>query len=72
MLSHKYKNSTGWNIENKSMRIQICLSDFNIIHVPRAYNQILNFLTKAARSFHRELHFIGCSIPVWLPRLPQI
>nr|VDD25005.1 unnamed protein product [Brassica oleracea] len=28
-------------------------------------------LAKSARFFHRELHFIGCSIPVWLPKPPQ-
>ncbi|KAF3488641.1 hypothetical protein F2Q69_00053084 [Brassica cretica] len=44
--------------------LQICFPDFNIIYVPRARNQISDFLAKTARSFHRELHFIGCSIPV--------
>ena len=52
--------------------LQIFFMDFNIIHVPRVRNQILDFLVKTARSFHRELHFIGCSIPVWLPRPPQV
>ena len=52
--------------------LQICFPDFNIINVPRGRNQISNFLAKTARSFHRELHFIGCSIPVWLPRPPQV
>ncbi|KAF2574382.1 hypothetical protein F2Q70_00004260 [Brassica cretica] len=48
----------------------ICFPDFNIIHVPRTRNQISDFLAKTARSFHRELHFIGYSIPVWLSRPP--
>ncbi|KAF3534184.1 hypothetical protein DY000_02038812 [Brassica cretica] len=48
--------------------LQICLPDFSITHVPRARNQISDFLAKTARSFHRELFFIGCSISVWLPR----
>ena len=52
--------------------LQICFPNFNIIHVPRARNQISNFLAKTAKSFHRELHFISCSIPVWLPRPPQV
>ncbi|KAF2544403.1 hypothetical protein F2Q70_00036661 [Brassica cretica] len=52
--------------------LQICFPDFNIIYVPRACNQILDFLAKTARSFHRELHFIGCSIPVWLPMSLQV
>ena len=50
--------------------LQICFSDFSITHVPRARNQISDFLAKTARSFHRELLFIGCSIPVWLLRPP--
>ena len=49
----------------------ICFPDFNIIHVPRARNHFSDFLAKTARSFHRKLHFVGCSIPVWLPRPPQ-
>ncbi|CAG7909640.1 unnamed protein product [Brassica rapa] len=48
------------------------LPDFKIMHVPRTRNQISDFLAKTARSFHRELLFIGCSIPVWLPRPPQV
>ncbi|KAF3520714.1 hypothetical protein DY000_02059848 [Brassica cretica] len=51
--------------------LQICFPDFNIIHVPRARNQISDFLGKTARSFYRGLHFIGCSIPARLPRPPQ-
>ena len=52
--------------------LQICFLDFNIIHVPRAHNQISDFLAKNARSFHKELHFIGYYIPVWLPKPPQV
>ena len=52
--------------------LQICFPDFKIVHVPRARNQSADFLAKTARSFHRELCFIGCSIPVWLPRPPQV
>ena len=44
--------------------LQICFPAFNITHVPRAHNQIADFLAKTARSFHKELHFVGCSIPV--------
>ncbi|KAF3488450.1 hypothetical protein F2Q69_00053002 [Brassica cretica] len=32
--------------------------------LPRARNQISDFLAKTARSFHKELHFIACSVPV--------
>ncbi|KAF2575880.1 hypothetical protein F2Q70_00004276 [Brassica cretica] len=51
--------------------LQICFPDFKITHVPRLCNQFPDFLAKTARSFHRELLFIGCSIPIWLPRPPQ-
>ncbi|KAF3505511.1 hypothetical protein F2Q69_00006358 [Brassica cretica] len=51
--------------------LQICFPDFNIIYVPRAHNHISDFLAKTARSFHRELLFIGCYIPVWLTRPRQ-
>jgi len=50
----------------------ICFPDFDIIYVPRARNQFSDFLAKTARSFHRKLHFIGLSVPVWLPSLPQV
>ncbi|KAF2568883.1 hypothetical protein F2Q70_00027460 [Brassica cretica] len=30
------------------------------------------FLARTTKSFHRKLFFIGCSIPVWLPRPPQV
>ncbi|KAF3555363.1 hypothetical protein F2Q69_00014114 [Brassica cretica] len=52
--------------------LQMCFLDFNIINVPRARNQTSDFLAKTARFFHRELHFIGYSISVWLPRPPQV
>ncbi|KAF3520068.1 hypothetical protein DY000_02060902 [Brassica cretica] len=49
----------------------ICFPDFKITHVPRVRNQFSDFLSKTARTFRRELLFIGCSIPFWLPRPPQ-
>ena len=52
--------------------LQICFPDFNITYIPRAHNQTADFLAKTARSFRRELHFVDCSIPVWLPRPPQV
>ena len=45
-------------------RLQICFPDLNISYVPRAQNQISDFLAKRTRSFHRKLHFIGCFVPV--------
>ncbi|KAF3606503.1 hypothetical protein DY000_02049953 [Brassica cretica] len=52
--------------------LQICFPDFKITHIPREQNRTSDFLARTARSFHRELHFVGCSIPVWLPRPPQV
>ncbi|KAG5399724.1 hypothetical protein IGI04_014331 [Brassica rapa subsp. trilocularis] len=52
--------------------LHICFSDFNISYVPRAHNQISDILAKTTRSFHRKLHFIGCSVPVWLSRPLQV
>ena len=52
--------------------LKMCLLDFKIIHFPRAQNEIIDSLARNARSFHRPLCFIGCSIPVWLPRLTQV
>ena len=52
--------------------LHICFPDFNIIHVPWAHNQTADILAKTARSFRRELHFVDCSIPIWLPRPPQV
>ena len=47
--------------------LQICFPDFKISYIPRAQNDIVDSLARTARSFHRNLCFIGCSIPVWLP-----
>ena len=50
--------------------LRLCFSDFKISYFPRMQNEIVDSLAKNARSFHRSLCFIGCSIPVWLPRPP--
>ena len=52
--------------------LKICFLDFKISYIPRAQNQISDFLTRTARSFHRVFYFISCSIPGWLLRPPQI
>ncbi|KAF2538398.1 hypothetical protein F2Q68_00021625 [Brassica cretica] len=51
--------------------LQTCFPDFKINYFPRTQNEIVDSLARNARSFHRSLCFIGCSIPVWLPRPPQ-
>ncbi|KAF3507186.1 hypothetical protein F2Q69_00003966 [Brassica cretica] len=52
--------------------LKIYFPDFKIIHIPRAQNQISDFLPRTARSFHRILYFIGCFILIWLPNSPQV
>ncbi|KAF2544325.1 hypothetical protein F2Q68_00031205 [Brassica cretica] len=39
--------------------LKICFPDFKITHILRAQNQISDCLARTARSFHRELCFIG-------------
>ncbi|KAF3565503.1 hypothetical protein DY000_02019861 [Brassica cretica] len=50
----------------------ICFPDFKISHIPKAQNGISDSLAKTARCFYRELCYFGCSVPVWLPRPPQV
>ncbi|XP_013700247.2 uncharacterized protein LOC106404032 [Brassica napus] len=52
--------------------LQLCFPEFKISHIPRAQNGISDSLAKSARSFYRKLCYIGCSIPVWLPRPSQV
>ncbi|KAL0898854.1 hypothetical protein Bca101_082815 [Brassica carinata] len=52
--------------------LKICFPDFKLTYVPRDQNRISDSLARTARSFHRALFFIGCSIPVWLPRPPLV
>ena len=70
------KEPHDWpNFATKLERIEIlhiCFPDFKITHILWAQNQISDSLTRTARSFHRELHFVGCFILVWLPRPPQV
>ncbi|KAF2553375.1 hypothetical protein F2Q68_00035290 [Brassica cretica] len=65
------KDPQAWpNFSTELEVIQIilmCYSDFKITYVPRTHNEIADSLAMNARSFHRTLCFIGCSIPVWLP-----
>ncbi|KAG5411107.1 hypothetical protein IGI04_007426 [Brassica rapa subsp. trilocularis] len=58
--------------EKRIENLKICFPDFKITHIPRTRNQISDFLARTTRSFHRVFYFIGCSIPVGLPRPPKI
>ena len=61
------------NISQSWKKIYIVvLSVHKIIYVPRVRNQFADFLGKTAKTFHRKLFFIGCSIPIWLSRPPQV
>ncbi|WZZ70251.1 hypothetical protein YC2023_081621 [Brassica napus] len=51
--------------------LRLCFSHFKISYFPRTQNEFADSLARNARSFHRPLCFINCSIPVWLPRPPQ-
>uniref|UniRef100_A0A0D3AS90 RNase H type-1 domain-containing protein n=1 Tax=Brassica oleracea var. oleracea TaxID=109376 RepID=A0A0D3AS90_BRAOL len=52
--------------------LKMCSPDFKISYFPRTHTEIVDSLARNARSFHRSLCYIGCSIPVWLPRTPQV
>ncbi|KAF3598063.1 hypothetical protein DY000_02021723 [Brassica cretica] len=52
--------------------LRLCFSDFKISYFPRTQNETADSLARNACSLHRPLCFIGCSIPVWLPRPPHV
>lgn len=67
------QNWPGYTTELERIEIlKICFPEFKITHIPRVQNQTSYSLARTARSFHRHLYFIGCSIPVWLQRPPQV
>ena len=43
--------------------LKMCYPDFKIEYFPRVQNGIADSLARNARSFHRSLCFVGCSIP---------
>ena len=53
------------------MKLKIRFTKFSLVFVPRSENVSSDSLAKIARSFHRELYYIGCPVPVWFPRPPQ-
>ena len=52
--------------------LRLCFSDFKITHIPKMQNEIADSLARNARSFHKYLCFIDCSIPVLLSKPPQV
>ena len=53
------------------MKLKNRYTEFSIVFVPLLENVSSDSLAKIARSFHRELYYIGCPVPVWFPRPPQ-
>ena len=49
------------------LKLKNIFLDFSIVFIPRSENVSSDSLAKIARSFHRDLYYIGCSIPVWFP-----
>ena len=50
------------------MKLKNRYTEFSIFFVPRSEYVSSDLLAKIARSFHRELYYIGCSVPAWFPR----
>ncbi|XP_048613351.1 uncharacterized protein LOC125587199 [Brassica napus] len=53
------------------MKLKARFSEFSIVFVPRQENVSSDSLAKISRSFHIDLYYIGCSVPVWFPRPTQ-
>ena len=69
----KHQAWLSFAIELEAIKtLEICFLDFKICHIPRVQNGIADSLARNARSLHRSLCFVGCSIPVWLPRSRQV
>ncbi|KAF8105342.1 hypothetical protein N665_0158s0026, partial [Sinapis alba] len=65
MLQHSACQNFGTDCNDKgSPRLEKCFNEL------REQNKIADSLARTGRSFHINFCFIGCSIPVWLRRLP--
>ena len=47
------------------MKLKSRFVDFSIVFIPPSKNVLSDSLAKIARSFHRYMYYIGCSILVW-------
>lgn len=62
------EKSHAW--PNFSIESERIANSINMLHgiqdysIPRAQNQISDFFARTARSSHKKLHFIGCSVPI--------
>ena len=52
--------------------LQLCFLEFKISHISKEKNGVADSLGRSAHLFYREFYYIGCSIPVWLRRPPQV
>ena len=54
------------------MKLKSRFTEFSIVFIPRTENVISYSLVKIARSFHMDMYYIDCSVPVWFSRPPQV
>ncbi|XP_018463796.1 uncharacterized protein LOC108834975 [Raphanus sativus] len=54
------------------LKLKSRFSEFSIVYISRSENVSSDSLAKIVRSFHRNLYYIGCYIPVWFHRPPQV
>ena len=47
------------------LKLKCRFMEFCIAYIPRSENVSSDSLAKIARSFHRDLYYIGCSVPIW-------
>lgn len=55
----------------KLMELKSRFTEFLIVFIPRSENVLLDSLAKIAISFHRDLYYIDCFVPVSFSRPPQ-
>ena len=47
------------------MKLKSRFTDFSIVFIFRSENVSSHSLIKITRSFHKDIYYIGCSVPVW-------
>ena len=71
MIQHPWIWS-NFSIElDELQNLKIRFPEFSIVFIPRSENISSDSLAKIARSFQRDMYYIGCFIPVWFYRPPQ-
>lgn len=60
---------SSYSKESKEIQeLKSRFQNFEIIYIPRGYNGTGDHLTRKARSFDRDICFVGYCIPVWLSK----